>query len=335
MKKLAAILAIVLTIVSLTIPAMAEDKELVVYHSATDDQMAAVVAAFNEVYPDIHVTTYRATGEQLAATCSMELMANNPQFDVILAGTDITMPLKEKYDPFLEWTPDNVANIKEELFETDGQAYPFGCGFYVIIYNTKLISEEEAPKSFKDLTDEKYMNQIIMADPASSGSIYNMIWFMTRCLDQEEYGWDYFAKLGKLNTMLISSHGTLGETVAIGERAVGIQVVSTAMTSYDRGDPIAIVYPEEGCAGDLVVSVIQKNTEHLDAAKTFLNFCYSEEGQRVVGKNAWPPILKQLDGFVFSDGTNPADVTVYGSDKVWIANEKPQILEQFQEAFGK
>ena len=95
------------------------------------------------------------------------------------------------------------------------------------------------------------------------------------------------------------------------------------------------MYPEEGCPGVLVISAIQKDTKHLEAAKTFLNFCYSDAGQRVVGLNAWPPILKELEGFTFSDGTNPGDIPVYGSDKVWIANEQPEILEQFQAAFNK
>ena len=234
----------------------------------------------------------------------------------------------------MEWEPANLANVKPELINDTGCIFPIGVGFYTIIYNTNLIDEADAPASFAVLLDEKYANKIVMADPASSGSIYNFLWFVTQKMgDVEGYGWDYFEKLAELNPMLVSSHGTLGETVSIGERAIGIQVLATAMTAVGRGDPIKVIYPEEGCPGDSAVAAISKDTKKAEAAKIFLEFLLSEEGQKVVGANCWPPVLSKLENFTFADGTNPADVTVYSSDVNWVVDEKPNTLEQFKAIF--
>ncbi len=334
MKKLAVLLVCVL-MMALALPAMA-DEEIVLYHTATDDQMAIILEAFAQVHPEIKVTTYRATAEEMGATMGMELMAQNPQFDLFIGSNTVTIPLMNQYsDAFLAWEPENLENIQPGLLDGTGVTYPIGVGYYVIIYNTNLIDAADAPTAFRDLIDDKYENAIVMADPSSSGSIYTYLWFVTQFLaDQEGFGWDHFAKLAALNTMLVSSHGTLGETVALGERKIGIQVLSTAMSAYKRGDPIAIVYPAEGCPCELNVAAISSVTQHADAVQTFLNYLLSDEGQAVVGNSAWPPVLSKMEGFTFADGTNPADLTLWGGDTQWIVENKPEILEQFKQVTG-
>ena len=85
---------------------------------------------------------------------------------------------------------------------------PVGTGFYVIIYNTNLVSAQEAPKSFKDLMDPRWENAITLADPTSSSSVYTLIWMMTQYLDPETYGWKFFERMQELNANYVASHGT-------------------------------------------------------------------------------------------------------------------------------
>lgn len=316
----------------LCFPASAEGMELTVYYGATLDQMTPVLEAFQAKYPDIEVRSYRAANEELAATMEMEVRSGNPQFDVAVQGNGPIITLQGKYDCFQPFTCESADSIAASLIDPEGAMTPVGTGFYVIIYNTNEVAAEEAPESFADLMDDKWENAIAMADPTSSSSIYTLIWMMTQYLDQETYGWNFFERLEELNVNYVASHGTIGELVAMGERKVGIQVMATASTSLRKGDPIAIVYPEEGMPSEVNVAAIRKDTPNQEAAELFVNFLLSEEGQKLVAENlGWIPVRTDLTDYALADGTLLSEIELISRDVTWVTDNKDLILEKFEE----
>lgn len=311
-------------------------KELTIYFSPTIDQMTPVLDAFKAKYPDIEVKTYRGVSEEMAATMDLEVKSGNPQFDVVFMSNGPVINLQDKYQCFQKFTPEGQENFQKELLDPEGELMPIGTGFYTIIYNKNLVSEADKPTSFKDLTNPKWNHAVVMADPTSSSSVYTFIWMITQYLDQAEYGWDYFKKLQALDVSYVSSHGTLGETVAIGERKIGVQVMATAGSSLKKGDPIGIVYPKEGLPSEVNVLAIRKETPNDEAAKLFANFIASKEGQILVGENCgWVPVRTDLDEYTLADGTKLSDVTMLARDVKWVNNEKPMVLEKFGEIRAK
>lgn len=311
-------------------------KEVTIYFSPTIDQMTPVLDAFKAKYPDIEIKTYRGVSEEMAATMDLEVKSGNPQFDVVFMSNGPVITLQDKYQCFQKFTPEGQEHFQQALLDPEGELMPIGTGFYTIIYNKNLVGEADIPISFKDLIDPKWNHGIVMADPTSSSSVYTFIWFITQYLDQKEYGWDYFKKLQALDVSYVSSHGTLGETVAIGERKVGIQVMATAGSSLKKGDPIGIVYPEEGLPSEVNVLAIRKDTPNDEAAKLFANFIASKEGQKLVGDNCgWVPVRTDLDEYTLADGTKLSDVTMLARDVKWVNSEKPMVIEKFGEIRGK
>ena len=312
--------------------AQAENLNLTVYYGATLDQMTPVLEAFQAKYPNISVKSYRAANEELAATMEMETKAGNPQYDVVVQGNGPVITLQGKYDCFQPFTCESADAISAGLLDPNGVMTPVGTGFYVIIYNTNLVTPEEAPKSFLDLTDAKWENAVAMADPTSSSSIYTLIWMMTQYLDQEAYGWSFFEKLQALNVNYVASHGTIGELVAMGERKVGIQVMATAGTSLKKGDPIAIVYPSEGMPSEVNVAAIRKDTPNAEAASLFVNFLLSDEGQKLVAGNlGWIPVRTDLADYALADGTLLSEVQLISRDVTWVTESKADVLDKFAE----
>ncbi len=332
MKKLSLVTALVLLMSSMLfgMPAMAEEMELTVYYGATLEQMTPVLDAFSAKYPNVKIKSYRAANEELSATMDMEVRSGNPQFDVAVQGNGPIITLANKYDCFQPFTSEANEVIPAGLLDAKGAMTPVGTGFYVIIYNTNMVTAEEAPKSFKDLLDPKWESKVVMADPKSSSSIYTFIWLMTQKLDQNEYGWNYFEQLQKLNVNYVASHGTIGELVAMGERAVGIQVMATAGTSLKKGDPIAIVYPEEGMPSEVNVAAIRKDTPNKAAAELFVNFLLSQEGQNLVAQNlGWIPVRTDLEDYSLADGTLLSSINLVARDVEWVTNSKADILDKF------
>ena len=82
-------------------------------------------------------------------------------------------------------------------------------------YNTDLVKAEEAPKSFADLLDPKWVGKIVKAHPAYSGTIMTATFQIARDL-----GWGYFEKLAKQKVMQVQSATDPPKKLALGERAV-------------------------------------------------------------------------------------------------------------------
>lgn len=306
--------------------------ELTVYYGATLEQMTPVLEAFQNNYPDIKVKSYRGANEELSATMEMEIKSNNPQFDVAVMGNGPLITLQNEYDCFQPFTAEANEAVSESLLDPDGVLVPVGTGFYTIIYNTNLVSEEDAPASFADLLDEKWDNAVAMADPTSSSSVYTLIWMITEHLNGSPYGWEYFEKLQDLNVNYVASHGTIGELVAMGERSVGIQVMATAGTSLKKGDPIAIVYPEEGLPSEVNVTVMRKDTPNQEASSLFINFLLSEEGQKLVAENlGWIPVRTDIEDYELADGTLLSELNLIPRDVTWVTENKEDIVARFTE----
>lgn len=308
------------------------EGSLTVYYGATLEQMTPILEGFQKQYPGIEVKSYRGANEELSATMEMEIKSGNPQFDVAVMGNGPILTLQDGYDCFQPFAPEAKASISEGLLDPAGILTPVGTGFYTIIYNTNLVSAEEAPQSFADLLDDKWDNSLVIADPTSSSSVYTLIWMITQKLGADPYGWPYFERLQELNVNYASSHGTIGELVAMGERKVGVQVMATAGTSLKKGDPVAIVYPEEGLPSEVNVGVIRKDTPNLEAAELFMDFILSDEGQRLVAENlGWIPVRMDIADYKLADGTSLSDLNFIPRDVSWVTGNKEDILEKFAE----
>ena len=109
-------------------------------------------------------------------------------------------------------------------------------------YNTNLVKPEDAPKSFAELLDPKWVGKMVKGHPAYSGTIMTTTFQIVRDL-----GWPYMEKLSKQRVMQVQSSTDPPKKLSLGERAVmadgneyGIVLLKEA------GQPVEPVYPTEG-----------------------------------------------------------------------------------------
>src|SRR6185369_16065311 len=102
-----------------------------------------------------------------------------------------------------------------DQIDPDGM-YATSCAWMEVIgYNTNLVKPEEAPKSFADLLDPKWVGKMVKAHPAYSGTIMTATFQIVR-----EFGWQYLEKLAKQKVMQVQSSTDPPKKLALGERAV-------------------------------------------------------------------------------------------------------------------
>jgi len=83
---------------------------------------------------------------------------------------------------------------------------------------------------------------LVKAHPAYSGTIMNATFQIARDL-----GWGYFEKLAAQNVMQVQSATDVPKRISLGERAVMVDGAGYLVIRYkEAGQPVEIVYPEEG-----------------------------------------------------------------------------------------
>lgn len=279
MKKLLTVLLIALLAVSLFAQGAAEAKSekqsLVIYSAASEGEAELLTKAFNKIYPNIDVTIIRAGSGDLVTRVKTEWP--KPEGDVILLmGTE---NLDQIYDMLEPYKCANDSKIEAQYKDQGSDIpkyYATSMPLQAIMYNTNLLSEADAPKSWKDLADPKYKGMIVLANPASSGSAYAQLYMMNYL-----YGMDYVKQVVANATYVASS--TAGpDSVARGEYAITVTGEANIGKKIGAGDPVAYVLPEEGTGFRIEGSAILANCKNLDAAQKFIDFMTTTEAFEIV-----------------------------------------------------
>ena len=181
------------------------------------------------------------------------------------------------------YMPEDVAkHFGKDYYDADGLHVTTRILVSPIAYNTNLVKKEEAPKSFADLLDPKWAGKIVKAHPAYSGTIMNATFQIARDL-----GWDYLEKLAKQRVMQVQSATDTPKKISLGERAVMADGAGYLVIRYrEEGQPVDIVYPEEGTPLAAGPSAVFKAAPNPNAARLFQNWMHSREGQQLIVDDA-------------------------------------------------
>ncbi len=159
----------------------------------------------------------------------------------------------------------------------------FNFSTYSSFVNSNLVKPGEEPKLWKDLLDPKWKGKMIVADPTTGAGILNTFVPLMREKVVDE---DFLKALYKQDIRFALSAPDAAGITARGERSL----VITA-TSSEFGGPIAQGAPIRAVALDgtvlsAVVVVAYGGAPHPNAAKLFMNWLISQEGQSVYSKAA-------------------------------------------------
>ena len=125
---------------------------LTLYTSEPEDKVDQVVAAFNEEHPDVDVEVYRAGTGDLKARIEAEKTSGAVEADLIWAADAPTFETFKSDDLLAKLENVETGDVMDGAVDPDG--YYVGTRIIptVIAYNTSVIDETEAPKSWTDLT---------------------------------------------------------------------------------------------------------------------------------------------------------------------------------------
>lgn len=170
---------------------------------------------FEEKYSDLHVSVYRAGSEQIRERVLQESQANFAGADIVeldsleMAILDQNHLLAPADSPFLDGLTESA---KFDNFTGDRLSY------IVPVWNTTIIPNDAAPKSFEDLKDPRFRGKL-----ALEGS--DVFWFasMVNYLQTQGMTKDQAVQLFKdiaANSAITDGHTTTTDLVVAGQYGI-------------------------------------------------------------------------------------------------------------------
>jgi iron(III) transport system substrate-binding protein len=257
----------------------AKKEGQVVWYTSADLQLAQKIAkSFEQKYPGIGTRVERAGAERLFTRIAQEYSTNIHSVDAVNTGDAAQFVDWKKQGLLAAYVPEDMAkNFAPEYRDPDGMHAIVRSTLSVIAYNTQMVKREDAPKSFADLLDPKWVGKIVKANPSYSGTIITSTYQMVLAL-----GWPYLEKLAKQKVMQVQSATDSPKKVILGERPVMADGNEyNVLIAKEDGKPIEPVYATEGSPIVLMPSAIFAAAPHPNTARLFQSFLFSAEGQQV------------------------------------------------------
>jgi iron(III) transport system substrate-binding protein len=280
LKSLAAALA--LTVVA-PLAVQAAEGRLVLYTSQPNADAQATVDAFTAAYPDVEVEWVRDGTTQMMARLATEFEAGSPQPDVLLIADMVTMEGLKQEGRLMAHPDADTSAYDDGLMDADGYYFSTKLITTGIVYNT---AAPFAPESWLDLLGEEAVGQVRIPSPLTSGAALIHLETLTSNLDM---GWDYYETLAENDTIAAGGNGGTFNAVAGGEQLFGMVVDFLAIREKANGAPVEFVFPTEGVSAVTEPVAILSTAQNPDAAKAFVDFLLSPEGQQLAADQGYVP----------------------------------------------
>lgn len=299
-----------------------KEGEVVWYTSMNVGESKPLLDLFEKKYPFIKTELFRASGEKTLNRIITETGAGRWQFDVVGLSEIGVLVERKLVAPYQ--SPEAQAYIPE-FKDPAGYWTAIYNNYYVLGYNTRQVSEKEAPKQWDDLLDPK--------------------WKGRTSIDQEEYPWyatlvkawgkertqKYMRALAKQDIQWRKGHTLIAELMSAGEFPVAIVYAHRIESMKKKGAPVEWV----NTLDPIVVSVnavgISAKPSNPNAAKLLVDFLLSKEVHakirsfnRIPARRDVEPLSPKMDQSKLKLKVVPHDT----------AESYNKYIKEFREIFG-
>ncbi len=300
-SKIGKLLAAVVVFTSFTVPrafaqspdalqaAAEREGALVLYIGSQSEVNNPILNAFRRKYPKIKVESLAANTNATMQRFDAENAAGRHIADVIWL-TDKQSKLLHKRGLLASYKPRNIEAYPAEMHGRDYAWSVFGLTLTSFAWNTDKVKPADAPKTWNDILNPKWRGKIAMQDVLGDGG--SAIWFVTMLdIMRDEPKWHaYMKQLGTQNVKF-APYLQAQEMVVSGEADLMVAAYPNFVEPVKaKGAPIEWGTPDPIIYTGLSLN-IPKTAPHPNAAKLYVDFMLSEEGQDLLAKLQLLPAL--------------------------------------------
>lgn len=305
--------------VALLFTSFAQAKtELWIYTSLYKDTISDIQPQLKKQFPEVQFNFYQAGSEEVAAKVNAEELAGGTKADVLISSDRFWYEDLAKQKKLMLYRAKGAEKIAPDLKNPEGFYSALSLPVMVLAYNSEALPDAKAPKTFKEMSDEKWKGQFSTGSPLASGTNFTTVAFL-----QKSYGWDYFKSLKKNETISEGGNGAVIRRLQTKERPVGWVLLENILRFQDTDRRLKFVIPEDGAVIQNNVIAINAKTKSKEAAQKFVEWMYGPEGQQAMIKSF---MYSPIPGFAAPKGA-PELKTVMAKAKPW----SPALIKEFMD----
>jgi iron(III) transport system substrate-binding protein len=257
-----------------------KESGLVWYSSTTAEDALALTKKFHEQHPSIQINHFRSSSEKLLERILVESRANAFKADIVsLPELELSIMIKRKLLARYE----GLENALYPPETKDPRGYWTGLytSAWVPAYNTKMVSKDGVPKSYKDLLNPKWKGGIAMDNEPYNWFIVSLRYLERR--DGKEAALDYMKKLAAQQLQWRKGHSLIGQLMAAGEFPIASELqVHTVERSKAQGAPVEWSVLDGVIPISKVAAAITTTGANIYTSALFYDFLLSRPGMETI-----------------------------------------------------
>lgn len=272
-----------------------QEGRLVVYGSVENETLDAVAKVFTQRY-GVAVDYWRAASTKVMDRTLTEFHSGRPAFDVVLTNRG-PMEVMKHEGAFATYLSPQNANFPAAYKDPDHVLAPsYRLALIGVLYNTRLVRPEDAPKSLDDFLAPKWRGRWVIPDPTAHFTTGQWLRNLEKLYGPE---WlPLVRRLAGTKPILVESFIPAAQKIISGEALAGITYVKYVYFYGKDGAPLDYArLPRMLAEGHS--AAISAKAPHPNAARLFENFLISRQGMQILAaqgefvtaKGVYPPIM--------------------------------------------
>lgn len=297
-----------------------KEGKLVFYTSVETEFARSLTAAFEAQYPFLKTDIFRSTHEKILSRMNVERKTGTYTADTVSVGEFETFHMQKMGFVTPYKSPFAVA-YPEGFKDPEGYWTDLYDNLIVTAYNTKKVKRDELPRRYEDLLHPRWKGRMVL-DQNEDRWFANMLYLIG-----EKKGMEFMQGLAKQEIAIRNGRSLVTQLLGAGE--YDLQIVAYWYRPHlmkKQGAPVDWIAFEPCIVATHPISVVN-HAPHLNAAKLFIDFAISDEGQKIFvqrGRESARPGLKP-EGY-------PAHLQVLPS-RVQLAGKLEEYSRRYRELF--
>ena len=260
------------------------EGKLVIYASAAVQQLQMYFTVFNKRYPFIKTEYFRTDKQKLVTRMLLEEQAKQRLADVVHTSVIETHILKKR-GALSRYVPMESASYPSQYKDPQGFWTSVYASGTLMGFNSRQVKRAEAPKTYEDLLNSRWKGAM--------GIDNTKIEWFSMLLKLK--GRPFMEKLAAQNAQVMAGNTNLLNLLAAGEFAIMAGVYEYSVDNLKtKGAPVDWIGLEPVITYTVAVS-LPSQPPHPFAAKLFIEWLLTREGQEVINQYGRVPIRDDID----------------------------------------
>lgn len=262
---------------------------VLVYSPHGRDLLLLLERSFEAGRPDIDVRWLGMGTQEVLDRLRFERV--NPQADVWFGGPTTIFDRGARDSLLQPYRPDWAGAVDSTTWGPGDFYFPVYRTPAVIAFNTRLVSEAEAPRDWDEVLEPRWRDQVLIRDPVASGTM-RAIWGLIigrglRETGDTAAGMAWLRRLDGQTRTYTLNPAILDEKLARGEGSLTLWDLPDILMARRRGLPFGYAFPSSGTVVIDDAVALVRGSRHAAAARAFIDYVGSAEAQALTAREVF------------------------------------------------